>query len=241
MSKMTVLRIDFDKSGVSNTIFPVLLRDKDELILVDCGYPGFLPEIKFVAEQNGIEIRCLTRIILTHHDYDHMGAAAEFKRAFPHIQIMASNEEAKYISGKEKSLRLRQAEALYDNLPDSQKQSALAFQQALEAVETVNVDRLLQDGQRFPWCGGVEIVTTPGHMPGHISIYLKESKTLIAGDALVIENGELACANPQYTLDMAEAKKSIGKLLTYEIDRIVCYHGGIFTGDSRVALQKVSL
>ena len=36
-------------------------------------------------------------------------------------------------------------------------------------------------------------------MPGHISIYVNESRTLIAGDALVIEDKKLAIANPQYT------------------------------------------
>lgn len=74
-------------------------------------------------------------------------------------------------------------------------------------------------GESFSWCGGIWIVATPGHMPGHISIYVRERKTLISGDALVVENGELAIANPQYTLDLVEAKKSIKKLLNFEIYR----------------------
>ncbi|EIW20997.1 MULTISPECIES: MBL fold metallo-hydrolase [Pelosinus] len=91
---------------------------------------------------------------------------------------------------------------------------------------------------RFPCCGGIEIVATPGHMPGHISIYLEENKTLITGDALVLENGELIGANPQHTLDMATAKKSIKKLLNYEIDRLICYHGSIYEKDVKESLKK---
>ena len=49
----------------------------------------------------------------------------------------------------------------------------------------------------------------------HISIYLKDSKTLISGDALVVENNRLMIPYPQYTLDMDEAKNSIKKLLNY--------------------------
>jgi glyoxylase-like metal-dependent hydrolase (beta-lactamase superfamily II) len=81
------------------------------------------------------------------------------------------------------------------------------------------------------------VITTPGHMPGHISIYLKETKTLIAGDALVVENGKLMIANPQYTLDMQKAKESIRKLMSYEIDTILCYHGGVCRENIEDALE----
>ena len=89
------------------------------------------------------------------------------------------------------------------------------------------------------FCGGIEIIETPGHMPGHISIYIKESRTLIAGDALVIEDNKLTIANPQYTLDMGEAKKSINKLLNYDIDKIICYHGGVYQTDIKEALENI--
>ena len=42
-----------------------------------------------------------------------------------------------------------------------------------------------------------------------------------------------------YTLDSISAKKSIQKLSTYEIDQIVCYHGGIYTGNIKEALASV--
>lgn len=76
-------------------------------------------------------------------------------------------------------------------------------------------------------------------MPGHISIYIKDSKTLIAGDALVVEDDKLTIANPQYTLDIISAKNSIKKLLNYEIDKIVCYHGGVYTKDIKKSLQNI--
>ncbi|HAB60744.1 MAG TPA: MBL fold metallo-hydrolase, partial [Lachnospiraceae bacterium] len=140
---------------------------------------------------------------------------------------------------KEKSLRLQQAESVYNDLPDDRKEAALTFQKLLESVDNVDVDITLNDGDIFDWCGGMEIVETPGHMPGHISIYLKESKTLIAGDALVILDGKLAIANPQYTLDISEAKKSINKLLNYDIQKIICYHGGVYQEDIKKSLINI--
>lgn len=233
MNKLTILEINFN----SSSIFPAIISDEQEMVLIDCGYPGFLPLLKDAAEKEGLDFNKLTKVIITHHDFDHMGALAQIKKEYPNIKILSSVEEEKYISGKEKSLRLQQAEALYDQLPESEKENARNFHKMLESVENVKVDLGLRDKQFLDWCGGIEVLTTPGHMPGHISIYLKETKTLIAGDALVVENGELMIANPQYTLDMQKAKESIRKLLSYEIDTILCYHGGVCSKNIEDALE----
>ena len=240
MKGLKILEVKFQSGSVPNTIFPVLVFDEEEMVLIDCGYPGFLPVIEAAAKAEGIDIGRLTKIIITHHDFDHMGALAAFKRAYPGIQLLSSAGEESYISGREKSLRLQQAEALYPALPEEQKEGARQFHAMLEAVEAAAVDVLLTDGEVLPCCGGIEIIATPGHMPGHISVYLRESKTLVAGDAMVVEQGELHIANPQYTLDMKQARKSLKKLLDYEIERIVCYHGGIFEAKIKEALQKIS-
>ncbi len=36
MSKINVLDISFDFSGQSSTIYPVILEDENEMILIDC-------------------------------------------------------------------------------------------------------------------------------------------------------------------------------------------------------------
>lgn len=239
MNKLYVLEIDFELNGAIDSIYPVILQDENEMILIDCGYPNFLQLIEEFASKNTIDLAKITKLIITHHDFDHMGSAADFKSKYPNIKILASSKDAKYINGKEKSLRLQQAESIYNDLTDDQKEAALSFQKLLESVDNVDVDITLNDGDIFDWCGGMEIVETPGHMPGHISIYLKESKTLIAGDALVILNGKLAVANPQYTLDISEAIKSINKLLIYDIQKIICYHGGVYQKDIKNSLINI--
>ncbi|MCU9806802.1 MBL fold metallo-hydrolase [Paraclostridium sp. AKS46] len=216
-----------------------MLENDSEMILIDCGYPKFLSLIEECACKNNIDLNKLTKLIITHHDFDHMGSAADLKSKYPNIKILASKKDERYISGKEKSLRLQQAESIYDSLPEEQKEWALNFQKKLESVENVDVDIELNDGDKFDCCGWVEIIETPGNMPGHISIYIKESKILIAGDALVIENDKLCMANPQYTLDIKEAKKSIKKLLNYDIDRVICYHGGICNSDVKYSLEHI--
>lgn len=134
---------------------------------------------------------------------------------------------------------MEQAEASLDDLPDDAKPGVESFIRFLQSVEPAAVNQAVTHGEKLPWCGGIEIVHTPGHMPGHISLYLPATKTLVAGDAVVIQEGKLAIANPHFTLDMDAAILSIQLLLEYDIEQIVCYHGGRFHGDVKQALRQL--
>lgn len=120
MCKIIVLEIDFQFGGMKDSIYPVVLVDKKEIILVDCGYIGFLPKIEQALIEKGINPDLLTKLVITHHDHDHMGALYDLKKKYPQIKVVASNIESRYISGKEKSLRLEQAECMQHHLPQEQ-------------------------------------------------------------------------------------------------------------------------
>ena len=109
----------------------------------------------------------------------------------------------------------------------------------LKAIKHVPIDITIDENTKIDWCEELKIIATPGHMPGHISIYLEKFKTLITGDAMVAENGNLLLANPQFTLDMNEAINSIRKFLNYDIQQVVCYHGGVITGDVTSILKNL--
>lgn len=175
---------------------------------------------------HGIEPSSVTKLLLTHQDDDHMGAAAELKERYPAIQILASAAEAPYISGALNHLRLQQGEELQTHLPDDQKAFGEQFCERYKALTPVPLDALLHDGDRFDWGGGCEIVSTPGHMPGHISIRSLDHAFLITGDAAVVENQTLVIANPQFCLDRAAAQKSLEKILQFQCHHYICYHGG---------------
>lgn len=136
-------------------------------------------------------------------------------------------------------MRLEQAESTFNELPDEAKPFAEQFIRFLQSIEPIAVDQTVSNGEMLPWCDGIKIIHTPGHMPGHISLYLPASKTLIAADAVVIEEGKLAIANPQHTLDLDEAIHSVQRLLDYDIEQIICYHGGLFHGDVQQGLQQL--
>lgn len=228
MKNIIILNINFNYGGIEDIIHPVILKDEKEMILVDCGYTGAMPAIEEAIKAENLDCKELTKIIITHHDHDHIGALADFKSKYPNIKIVASEIEAPYISGEKVSLRLKQAEALQSTLSDEQKAFGQAFCTVLRNVKPAEVDILVRDGEILDWCGGCEIIGTPGHTPGHISLYLRNERTVITGDAATLENNQLVIANPQFTIDKENADKSILKILSNDAETYICYHGGVY-------------
>lgn len=233
------LEIEFEHNGEGHSITPVLLQDEHDTILIDCGYPGFTNHLQHAAARHGMPLHSLTKIIVTHHDIDHIGSLAALLRLYPDISVTAHEHEAPYIDGSKKSLRLEQAESTFCSLPEEAKPHAKQFIRSLQSAESAPVHRTVTDGELLPWCGGIRIVATPGHTPGHISLYLPAEKIMITGDAVVIEDGKLNLAHPGYTLYMGDAVRSVERLLDYDISQLICYHGGLFQGNVKKALLRL--
>jgi glyoxylase-like metal-dependent hydrolase (beta-lactamase superfamily II) len=239
MYNYCLLDIQFEFNGQQQTIWPVIIHDESDVILVDCGYPDFLHFLEEAAKRNNIRFDTITKLILTHHDMDHIGSAASLIRKYPHIEIIAFESEVQYINGTKKPLRLEQAESSLNEMIGEEKIKAEHLYRFLRSIEPVHVDRKLHTDEYLPWCGGIYVIHMPGHTSGNISLYLAANKTLIAGDSIVIEHGKLNIANPQYAWDLDEAVRSVQRLLASDISRIVCYHGGLFEGDVNSALCQL--
>lgn len=71
----------------------------------------------------------------------------------------------------------------------------------------------------------LQIIETPGHTPGHISILDPMAGILVAGDALNGANGGVIGANPGFSEDMALANASVTKLAGFDYDVALFGHG----------------
>ena len=227
MQPITIITLIPEWTDASGAIYPVLLRDDHSCVLVDCGYAGFLPALERALGEHGVAINELTHVFLTHHDHDHVGTLAALKRRNPRIQVVSGVGEADYISGRKPPLRLTQARALQAALPPEQAASGQAFIDLIERVEPAKVDLALADGDVLPWCGGCEVLATPGHTLGHVSLYVRACDTLLAGDAAVLSCGALALANPEFAEDITMAKQSLNAICAHRAKTVVCYHGGV--------------
>lgn len=228
MQRIIELTLQMPDGRKEVPIHPIVFQDDEHLILVDCGFIGSLRLLEIELGKHGISIEQLTALVLTHHDHDHMGAAAALKRANPRIQIYSSLEESVYISAREKPLRLVQAEELQAQLPPQQQAFGRMFCDMLRRVEPVTVDAHLTDSQETGWCGGCQVLFSAGHTPGHLSLYCKELDAVIVGDAFALEQNTPVLANPQFTLDVEMAKRSMEKLLSLKARTYYCYHGGVY-------------
>src|SRR3712207_6231154 len=206
-----------------------LIVDEDNgTTLVDAGLPDQTEAIGAALVEAGIGVRNLRRIIFTHQDLDHIGSGAALVRQSG-ARVLAHSADAPYIEG---SLRpLKPSPAILEQRPQMRK--------VLERLDPVGVDERVENGTRLDLAGGTKVISTPGHTPGHISLYLERSKVLIAGDALRAERGSLNGPNPSMTLEMRTALQSIRKLADLEVEIIVCYHGGVVSEDANGQLRRV--
>ncbi|WP_336790908.1 MBL fold metallo-hydrolase [Paenibacillus sp. MMO-177] len=212
------------------TICPTVLFDKEEWVLVDTGMPGSAPTIIELAKQAGIGEQKLNTILLTHQDIDHIGGLPGFKADNPELVVYAHEDDRAVIDGKKPMLKAspERLAALLGALPEAARSQ---FEATFINPTGANVDRTMTDGENLPFGGGITVIHTPGHTPGHVSLYHQPSKTLIAGDAMVVANGELNGPREAVTPDMATALQSLKKLKDFDIETVICYHGGVFKGD----------
>lgn len=210
-----MLQLDFHGS----IIHPVLLWDLETALLIDTGFPGQMEDLRMAMEKVGVSFDKLKAVILTHQDMDHIGSLPEIlQECGDHVHVYAHELDKPYIQGEIPLLK----DAHLENPPKGR------------------VDHTLRDGQELPFCGGIRVIHTPGHTPGHISLYLTQSKTLIAGDSMYSVNGILGGIHAPTTPDMKAARLSLKKYVDLDIAAVVCYHGGFSNGNVKDQIVELS-
>lgn len=214
------------------TIYPLLLWDDNDVVLVDAGYPGTFEPIKAEIAKCGFVPEQITKLILTHQDIDHTGCARLFKDLG--AEVMAFEQEIAYIQGDQPLTKITDMEARFDALAPAQK----GFYQFLKDTAPqlcVQVDVGLHDGETLPICGGIQVIHTPGHTPGHIALRLCKPGIVICGDAANINDGVLIGAVPAQAHDLAAAEESFHKLASLHAAGYVCYHSGYLAAGNKVS------
>ncbi len=230
-SGVEMLDITANMLGRVSVIHPTVVWDPDTVVLVDAGFPGQVEAIRAAVREAGVTFERLEWLILTHQDIDHIGSAGSIRQALDgRVNILAYEEEKAYIEGEKRPLKLAQMEANLDALPEDMKTVYQRLNAGFQASH-VKVDQTLADGEVLPFGGGMTVIATPGHTLGHISLYLPASKTLIAGDALSVQEGRLALAPAQTNYDLDMCRKSLAKLREYDIETVICYHGGLYNDE----------
>ena len=94
--------------------------------------------------------------------------------------------------------------------------------------------------RQLPLHGGIETHDTHGHTQGHVSLFLRDGRILIAGDALNNRDGSgVSGSAPEHTADAADARAAVTALAALEPDTIVFGHGPSIVGGAAAELTAL--
>ncbi len=157
------------KSAVNSFAF---LEADGSVTLVDCGVAKAPPRIVAGLAAIGKHPSDVSRIILTHAHPDHAGGAAAMAEASGASVHMHANDVEYAARGvKPPTDPATGLGRLMNRLPGSKFTPFFA--------------ESFTDGQLLDVSGGLRVLHTPGHSPGHVSLLHEPTGLLITGDALM--------------------------------------------------------
>jgi glyoxylase-like metal-dependent hydrolase (beta-lactamase superfamily II) len=183
-------------------------------VLIDTGLPGGCSEIISRLRSLGIERHELRAVVLTHSHVDHMGSAHRLAEATG-AEVWAHHLDAERIEG---DLPLRGYGTPLE-----------ALTHGLTRMCRVRVDRRLSEGDRIECLGGLEVLHTPGHTEGSISLYQRERGILFSGDTIQYSWGRIRRPMTVFCHDSAQVCQSIERLSRLDFECMLSGEGSPLT------------
>lgn len=213
-------------------------------VLIDTGLYGSSRAIRQAAAKRFGEGSRPAAIVLTHGHFDHVGAVRELAAGW-NVPIYAHPLELPYLTG-------RSAYPPPDPAVGGGAMAALSFLYPKQPVDLGRHVRALPDDGSVPAMPGWRWIHTPGHTPGHVSLFREKDRALLAGDAFVTVKQESALAvlaqrpalhgPPAYfTPDWKAAEKSVQRLAALEPQTVATGHGVPLRGaEMQRALRRLA-
>lgn len=213
-------------------------------VLVDAGLKWSAPKIKKMAKQLFGAHAKPSSIILTHGHFDHVGSLKKLAEKWK-VPVFAHYLEIPYLTGKS-------SYPPPDPTVGGGLMSLMSFIYPNLPINISSYVHVLPENGRVPGLPEWKYIHTPGHAPGHISLFRDTDNVLIAGDAFVTTKAESAFSTmiqykkisgpPKYfTYDWILAKESVKKLMNLDPETAATGHGRPMYGEAlRDSLHTLS-
>jgi glyoxylase-like metal-dependent hydrolase (beta-lactamase superfamily II) len=205
----------------------------EEWVLVDAGLKGSADKIIKMAEDLFGEF-APSAIVLTHGHFDHVGALKALLKKWP-VKVYAHPLELPYLTGLS-------SYPPPDPTAGGGLMTAMSFIYPKGPVNLFEQVYPLRKDGFIPPMPGWQYIHTPGHSPGHVSLFRTEDKLLLAGDAFVntksesllsviSQKKELSGPPKYFTPNWLAAAMSVKKLRDLHPETAATGHGPVIKGD----------
>ncbi len=207
----------------------VYLIEDDGLTLIDTSIAPSGAKILSQIQAMGRKPSDVKRILITHAHPDHVGSLPELKAATG-AQVWASAIERPVIEGKIPIPR-----------PEKDKTTGIAsvgVRPPSTTLTSIAVDREIGDGEILnEVMGGLQVIATPGHAPGHLAFWQPVQRILFCGDVIMRFAWGMQRPFSFLTVEMAENDRSMRRIA--ELDAaVICFgHGNPITQNTAETIR----
>lgn len=222
---------------IGHSNIPVFLLDGPRPVLFDAGFASlgsiYVKEIRKILGN-----RSPAYLFLTHSHFDHIGAAAYFKKVWPEIRIGGS-ARAREILSRPNAIRL---------IRELNQEGGLALRAwgdlspEERPFEPFDLDFILTPGDMIELgpLSRIQVIHAPGHTWDFLSFWALDQKILVASEAVGSANAAGQVFN-EFIVDYDAYLHSQEALSRLDADVLCPGHSVVFTGADVKAHIKRSL
>lgn len=208
-----------------------LIENDSSIILIDAGWPQFKESLIKGILKAGYEIWDITHIVFTHHHVDHAGLSLFLKERSGALTA-AHSLDSLYISGQAKLTDT-------SSLGTFGKLHSAFFSIPEQAYfPPCEVDIHLREGESYDFLEGLEIVHTPGHTEGSISVLNRDESWIIAGDSISHLFNVLWHPTLSYSVSLTNIHDSFKKISELKTETVMFGHGPPIKGKAYGKIKK---
>lgn len=206
-----------------------MLIAEEELTIIDTGLPGSSARIVNFINSLGRSVEEVSLIVITHNHIDHAGGLAELRKltrakvAAHKADLHDTEAQMPYPRFIRRLLRVPSLNNFHSGF----------------LLKPEEVDIHLEGGEVLKPLAGLEVIHTPGHTPGSISLFSPRNHLLIVSDALTRKKRTPGLPHKSVSSNYPQAIDSIKRMADLDIN-ILCFgHGRPLTGDVSAKIREL--